>query len=790
MNKQIKKVLPPVKKQQSQLNPLYILILIIYVILSVFTPNFYTLDSSATKFLALALLNLFSLLVFFFDKDYRKREELHWGFFYSYSGIAYLFFILISLISFLNAINLTESLMNIVKIFTVFTSTYVFYVIIKKNHGYLQYVFIAFTILLLIDCITVFYGIIKYIAGEIPSIYEIKSMYSNKNILASALFVKLPIAIFLMYFSNGWKKKLGYLAVFFTMLSILFMSARAFYLGLFIVLIALILYAILRGIKIKEKKAYSSIILFSGLLLGAVFIFYFTQHYLYPKKNDIYNKSLVSRLSTISTNEATADIRLILWKQSAQLIKEHPVLGVGSGNWKLVILKYENKTSTNFFLSYKNHNDFIEITAETGIFGGLAYLAIFFFIFTGFIRTFKNKETDADNSHQLMFLAALGILAYSVDAFFNFPIDRPEMQLLFAFYVAAGIALNTGKIKSFLFIEKISKYINPKFIVSFLLVILCVITYLLSMNVKSSRYQRYYLEDKRRDIYTKSADFMVAGFPSMPNISCINEPIVSNIAYYLIHDGKNQQAIDLLMKDNSSPYDSRREYYLSVAYAEMGIMDSAIVWGKKACILKPLEYNTNRNLSIMMMYGGLNKEAMQLTSEYAQKLKNSSAAWLLAANTHWECGQKMPAIQLLDTAIIYLPNDTAVLTQLKQMKHFIKFIPYDSIYNQAVSVLNNQDFTEAIHLFSVFIDKKPEIADAYQQRAVCYYNLKDYTKSLVDIEKAIKIGMEPDAPLFNLRGLIKLGLGKNDDACSDFKIAMEKGDNDGISNHQRFCMQK
>jgi len=287
-----------------------------------------------------------------------------------------------------------------------------------------------------------------------------------------------------------------------------------------------------------------------------------------------------------------------------------------------------------------------------------------------------------------MFLAALGIFAYSIDAFFNFPVDRPEMQLLFAFYVAGGIAFNTKQIKSFSFIEKNKKYLQPKWIASFILILLFFICYLMMLNAKSSKYQRYYLEDKRRDMYTKTADYMIAGYPSIPDISCINEPIVSNIAYYLIKEGKNQQAIDLLMKDNSSPYDSRREYYLSVAYAEMGMMDSAIVWGKKALLLKPLEYNTNRNLSIMLMYAGLYEEAKQITSAYANSQKNSSAAWLLASNTSWQCGQKIPAITLLDTAAKYLPNDSAVLTQLKQMKHFIKFVPYDTLFNQAVSVIN------------------------------------------------------------------------------------------------------
>jgi len=367
--------------------------LIVYVIVSVFTPNFYTLDSSAPKFLAIALVNLFAMLIFFFDKEYKKRDDLKWGFFKGFTGIAYLLFIFFSLLSFFNAINLSESLMNMVKIFTVFTSSYVLYVIFSSNKNYLKYIAISLVILLLIDSLTVFYGVVQFISGKLPTIAEIKSIYSNKNIFSSALFVKLPVAIWLLYYSHGWEKKLAYFSVFAAILATIFLSTRAFYLGLLLLLIVLIIYALIRYFMSRKKEILIMLARFAVIFTAAVLSYLFIQHYLFPAKKDILSSGIASRVSTITTNEASVNARLTLWKQSAQLIKEAPVLGIGSGNWKLVILKFENKTSTNFVLSYKNHNDFIEITAETGGLGGLAYLSIFFFIFLGIISIFKKKKT-------------------------------------------------------------------------------------------------------------------------------------------------------------------------------------------------------------------------------------------------------------------------------------------------------------------------------------------------------------------------------------------------------------
>jgi len=345
MNKKLPlKSVSAAKKEKAQLKPSYYILLMAYVLVSVFTPDFRTFDSNSTKFLAINILNLLSLFFFFTDTEYLKRDELQKGFFRNFIGIAYTLFLLFSLLSFFSAINLTESLINIVKIFTVFTSTYVLYVIFSKNKAYLQHLAVALVILLLIDCITVYYGIIGYISGKInlDSIDDIISVYSNKNIFASALFVKLAAAIWLMYFSNNWQKKLGYISVFSAMLATLFLSARAFYIGLALLVVMLAFYALLMYIIFKKRKPLYIFLHFIVMLVFSVMIFIFTQHYLYPAKKDIYNTEITSRLSSINSGEISAKLRLLSWQRSFKLIKEHPFTGIGTGNWKIRVLEFEN----------------------------------------------------------------------------------------------------------------------------------------------------------------------------------------------------------------------------------------------------------------------------------------------------------------------------------------------------------------------------------------------------------------------------------------------------------------
>ena len=278
----------PVK---SPLNPAYYILLFSYFLVPVFTPNFFTLDSNGPKFAALALLNLISFLVLANDRDFKQRTEIQSGFFRNFIGLAYTLFMLITLLSFIQAYNLPESIINFAKLFSVFTSTYVLYVIFSSSRTYILHLCIAFTLLLLFECFTVFYHILEYVNKNVDSIYDIKSVYSHKNILSAALFIKIPAAIWLMIFSDGWKKKLGYFASFLGAIAILFMSSRAFYLGLALLLVALSAFFISRHFLIRKNLSLKKALMFAGLFILALVIFSTIQKFFYPVNQDTKNRT-------------------------------------------------------------------------------------------------------------------------------------------------------------------------------------------------------------------------------------------------------------------------------------------------------------------------------------------------------------------------------------------------------------------------------------------------------------------------------------------------------------------
>jgi len=783
----------------NAIKPAYYILLFAYLLIPAYTPNFYTLDTNGPKFVSIGILNLISLFVFLMDGDFRKRIAVQSGFFKNFIGLAYTLFIAISLLSFTQVISIPEALVTFSKIFSVFASSIALYVIFSSNSRYILHTAVALVLVLLFDCFTVFYHIYQYVGEQVASIYDIKSVYSHKNILSASLFIKIPAALWLVLFAEGWKKKLGYTALLFGVLAVLFLSSRAFYLGLVVLTGALALFFVARHFRVKKNLSVKRVLLFAGLIVAALITFSVIQQYLYPVNRDTqlkFNTGLVERLSTIRADESSTNARLNNWKRSWILIQEHPFLGVGTGNWKLEVLKYEAPPSENFIISYKNHNDFIEVTAENGIPGGLIYLSIFVLILLSFVKIAIDPKADQEKMRYL-FLPAFGILAYSIDAFFNFPNDRPEIQALFAMYVGMAIAFSapgfSGKSESASKPRLAKLFSQPWFVMTAIGIFALFIgasTLFLYWNARSLHFQRYVFEDEKSNKYSHPASYFIAGFPAIPDLNCMGAPISTYISRYLINEKRSEEAINLMLPDKASPYDGRREYYLSMAYDKLGMNDSVIYWGLKTIELKPLLANMVSIVSMRLFKDGRIQEAEKITDNYLAKVKNNADIWLQATDQALKTGNESKALQLLDSAKRNLPGNKKILLNWQSLNNIAYIKPYEVLYKRANSAFVAQRYAEGLTLLNEFISKKPDLTEAYQNRALCYYRLGDFNKSLADIERAMKKEDKNEPYLLNLRGVNYISIGKADLACPDFKLAMEKGYEDGTVNYGKFCGPK
>ncbi|GIV33716.1 MAG: hypothetical protein KatS3mg031_1251 [Chitinophagales bacterium] len=167
-------------------------------------------------------------------------------------------------------------------------------------------------------------------------------------------------------------------------------------------------------IVIVGMSAFFSLFLVSNSSISSHVKQRLASFYNYKTESNIHNKSIQERFT--------------LWASSVQLIKEHPLTGVGAGNWKF---RYPEKglperCQTGEVAFMQPHNDFLWVFAETGVIGGMAFAALFAVALAASLRSFwQGKDV-------ILHLAVIaGISMYAVQSFFDFPKERP--LILFAF---------------------------------------------------------------------------------------------------------------------------------------------------------------------------------------------------------------------------------------------------------------------------------------------------------------------------------------------------------------------
>lgn len=798
-------------QKDTPLNFIYSLILLAYGYVTVLTPNLQAFDSNGPKFMTIALLNLVVFAYLFTRKEVKQNPDLSLGFFKSGAGIFYTLLMVVSVLSFVKAINVIESILHFTKIFTIFSAAYLISVIVRIDRRYLTHLALGMTALLLFDGFSVFYNIQKYIKGELADIGLIKTVYSNKNILAASIFVKLPFALWLLTFETGWKRLLGIAAGLAGLLATLFMSSRAFYIGLFFLTVAYLAYLGINYFREKQRKSIRLILVYAGSLVAAIAIFGVTQQFLYPKTAGVYNVGIAQRMSSISGKEESSNKRLMAWERSFHVIKQEPLLGCGLGNWKVATLKEENETNPNYIYQYKAHNDFIETTTEVGIFGGLFFAAIFVIIVFRFFKAVKDR---VDNEYlKYLFLPAFGLIAYFFDAFFNFPQDRPEIQALLALYAGAGIALtrfssSSGSISasgvnsetepknsgntltrlsdSYLqFMENRGSLVSKIMVVK-LSALLLICGYLLILNFQSLKLQRVIKDEMNTGKLTQSSSMFVNGFPWIPDINVVGEPIAAQKARYLINEKKYDKAISILKKDHSSPYDTRPEYFIAMAYFNQGKNDSALIYNKKVFEYKPRMFENLSMMCAILERTGKSNEAIPILEEYLGHVKDNKQAWMMNTQFLNNTGDLKKAAACMDSAYKYLPSDTTIVKRREFQRSRMLIAPYTELFNRALASYQSQKYDEAVVLLTEFISKEPKLPEVYEYRAFSYYFTRQYQASINDIDKMFGFGMRR-GNLLNLRGVNLQNMGKRDEACTFYKEAMQVGNKDGGTNYKQFC---
>ena len=772
--------------QDTSIKWLATFLLIAYGYVTVITPNWMAFDSNATKFYTFAILNLVVVALVFFVKEFRERTQVLFGFFTNKIGIAYSLIMVMALLSFSKAINTEEAILHFFKIFTAFSAAWMVSALVIYYKEGIVVLALAMTILLCYDFLVAMDGIKGVIRGTATDL-AIKGSYSNKNILASAIFIKIPFAVWLFYFRReNYLRLIGAVGLTLGTLAVFFMSTRTFYLATILTVVIFVIYGAIDFFILKRRETGVKVLIHVGLVVIAFGIFSFVQNYLYPQEVR-QSTSFGARLAEVANQENASN--------------------------KVRFLQYENSYSPHYIYMYKNHNDFLELTAEVGILGGLAFVAIFllaaFYFFKG---TYKNKNSEQE---QWFFLPLFGLFAYSFDAFFNFPQDRPEIQALFGIYVGIAVGL------AVLYFGKNSKERKlPTLAIGFIGAI-AVVAMALGVIVErmyfdSSKIQRMVKEEQQGVRSPKSpADYLIRNYPRIPNLTAVAEPVDVEKARYLIDEQKFDEARKILSSIHYHPYDARPEYFMAVSYfmEPEKKLDSIYKYAHKARMIKPNFYGSlnletfalnnlgkeQESIKLLKQYLSLEKDSVQKEEpKWRKRLKSifhvdvdrdarlanrgevqawNSLAYLLEKNN-----QIAEARAVLDTAFVYLPTNQEIINNRNKIISRMQVEQFAPLYSEAMQLYLQQRYAEAIPVFTKFLEKVPAHIDGLKYRAISYYNTQQYQRAINDIAQMEQLGIPIDPVLNNYRASCYYMLGDRANAKAFFQKAAAEGNADAQKN--------
>ncbi len=137
-------------------------------------------------------------------------------------------------------------------------------------------------------------------------------------------------------------------------------------------------------------------------------------------------------------NERNITHRFAFWKNTVEMFQEHPLTGVGNGNWRIYFSKYglahtDAKVMNGETRIQRPHNDYLWILSEQGLPGLLLFLALL-----GWSKwhLFRNKSKDDEATAARQLALWFGFMALAVFALGDFPYERSGIMALFFLLLA------------------------------------------------------------------------------------------------------------------------------------------------------------------------------------------------------------------------------------------------------------------------------------------------------------------------------------------------------------------
>jgi O-antigen ligase len=496
--------------------------------------------------------------------------------------LSYFSFVLFSCISSFWANTLSESIFEnsklIISFFVFLISSYCF----KKDKDYFLQALIKLTILIVfIEFFVVLHQLSFLKSLNKEELYQVYGANSHKNLLSSFLFINLFFLIIGIARMKTLWKYISICCLILNILIIALLQTKAVWIALVLSGVLFVLLIFYQRIKWNFNLKWLMII--AVIVINVFFVFIQPQ---IIKKGLAYNEITAIESNNVNKKELDNE-RLELWDKTYYIIKQHPLLGVGMGNWQIhfpdATLKGMYRAEDLNYTFQRPHNDVLWIIAETGFIGFNLFLIFIVSLLTFLLRTTKIVSTQKLNYIEPL-LCIIFIIGFYTTSFFDFPKERIEhliwINILFSFayyYIKENNSLKT--IRSF-------KLNNLHYLA--MVIISGLVTIIGIYRYKGEYFTRKMYDQKK---ITNNAGVLQQGKKAL-NFAYSIDPTSLPIKWYTGNSyailGNYMQAKnDLLTAKNINPFNRNVLNDLASAYVNTNQKDSAIYYYLEAIRISP-----------------------------------------------------------------------------------------------------------------------------------------------------------------------------------------------------------
>jgi O-antigen ligase/tetratricopeptide (TPR) repeat protein len=736
-----------------------VLTFIVAVLIIDFFPYFGAFEIIAPQFLYLACLNAVVITYIYRSKELYTLA-LQGIFKRSLVFKLYVVFILFCMVSLLFAVNMSLSVVTLAELFIVFSLVLNFSMLLNGRLHLLLKICFLVGLAALFQSGKVLYEF--YNAAQEKSLSYVfnesnilKGNTGNINILAASLMIKLPFIFFGIVNAIKLRRLVLILGLVAAVLIILLINARATLLSLVAIVIVFVIF------NLRSKLTKTSLLKI-GLVVLPLVASYFIANKVFEKAalNEERFTSTIDRLGAVNTQDASSGRRLQIWKAAIGLIKDHPITGVGIGNYRVESIPYDLSTSETIPLHA--HNDFLEIASETGVLNGLVYFTLFFvLLLINIKRYFRDKEQQV---RDVAFVTLMLLIVYGMDALVNFPLLRPTMVIGFCFIMA------------FTLVNVREREVKDVAVVTKKIGLLAIAIAIVPIFVGFKVYKASVLE---RDIQTDNINLEPKGVLSgkdvldrmavLPNVFNTSEAFVEYAGIYFLREKKYEQAIKLLDEGNKiNPYLGRPDFFKSIIANEKGNLDSAYIYVKKAFYTRPVNetfYTTG------LMYAVMRKDTAEITKFYETYVSHIQRPhiWEQAYVSLRNAGAGEEKLQsFAKIGAKTFPNDALIVSAVNATK-------ITALIVEAQALTDQGKLDQALANYNKGLSLDPHNIYVNQNLGFHYFNLKDYkTASRFFLKSLASPGLNGGKTEFYLSVSLS-SIGNIEDACKYAQIAKEKG---------------